>query len=194
MELYNPEEQRLNSFWNSFQQLFLDLYGSPIATIAAIQGHALAAGAMLAMACDYRIMSEPDTKFYPTIGLNETKFGIVAPSWMGQLLIQTIGFRHAEQALSLGTTFSPTEALHIGLIDRVVPADNILNVSQAQAQEWSKMPPRARAMTKQLTRKTLIESFHQSRDDDAQFFKKYILTDAVQRGLAQYLDALKKKK
>ena len=85
-ELINPNPDRLPQFWNSLQQLYLDMYGSRLAIVAAIQGHAPAAGCFLAMACDYRIMSAGDMgdggnsdmmkKFVPTIGLNETQLGI----------------------------------------------------------------------------------------------------------------------
>ena len=86
-ELIYPNPDRLPKFWNSLQQLYLDLYGSRMAIVAAIQGHAPAAGCFLAMACDYRIMSSGDDgiaggggdmkkSFVPTIGLNETQLGI----------------------------------------------------------------------------------------------------------------------
>merc|ERR1712183_590571 len=77
-ELYKPDPNRLPEFWKSFQQLFIKLYGSRLATIAAIEGSAIAGGCMLAMSCDYRIISSNKI----TIGLNETKLGIAAPFWM----------------------------------------------------------------------------------------------------------------
>ncbi len=88
-ELISPNPDRLPKFWSSLQQLYLDLYGSRLAIVAAIHGHAPAAGCFLAMACDYRIMSAGDNgdggggadsdmkkRFVPTIGLNETQLGI----------------------------------------------------------------------------------------------------------------------
>lgn len=139
-ELVEPDKDRLPKFWNSLQQVYLDLYGSRLATIAAIQGHAPAAGCMLAMACDYRIMcaghgdDEVDgkkrRKHVPTIGLNETQLGIAAPPWMGQLMVRTIGFRMAERALALGTLFQPTDALKVGLVDEVV-SEQTADVSDA---------------------------------------------------------------
>ncbi len=81
-ELVAPDFVRLPRFWNSLQQVYIDLYGSRLATVAAIQGHAPAAGCFLAMSCDYRVMSAGDVnsdtknRHVPTIGLNETQLGI----------------------------------------------------------------------------------------------------------------------
>lgn len=79
MEMHKPDPLRLRDFWTSFQELYLTLYGSKLACIAAIEGHAPAAGCMLALSCDYRIMSQTIGHGTPTIGLNESKLGIVAP-------------------------------------------------------------------------------------------------------------------
>lgn len=91
-ELVVPDKDRLPKFWNSLQQVYIDLYGSRLATVAAIQGHAPAAGCFLAMACDYRVMSAGDTgseskkKHVPTIGLNETQLGIAGELFMSIII------------------------------------------------------------------------------------------------------------
>lgn len=119
--MHNPQEDRIVHFWTAFQQLYLDLYGSSLAICAAIEGHAPAAGCMLALSCDYRVMSATTDKMGPTIGLNETKLGIVAPTWLGFQFIDTVGPREAELGLSLGHLYSPEEALERGLVDKVCP-------------------------------------------------------------------------
>lgn len=123
-ELIAPDPDRLPKFWNSLQQVYIDLYGSRLATVSCLHGHAPAAGCFLAMACDYRVMygggNVNGRNHVPTIGLNETQLGIAAPPWMGQLLVRTIGFRKAELALAMGTLFPSQSALEIGLVDEIV--------------------------------------------------------------------------
>lgn len=193
-ELYNPTGERLPKFWNSFQQLFLDLYGSRLAVVCAIEGHAPAAGCMIAMACDYRVMAASEEgKKHGTIGLNEAQFGILAPPWLAQLMIRTIGFRKAEEALSLGTLFSPEDALKIGLVDRVVKSDLVLDTSYEVVSQFAKMPSQARFGSKMLARKSYLDELIASRDADVSHFCNFIQNDAVQKGLGSYLDKLKQK-
>ena len=61
-----------------------------------------------------------------TIGLNETKLGIVAPFWFAETLVNTIGFRWSERHLQLGELVTPQQALKIGLVDEVVPAADVV--------------------------------------------------------------------
>jgi 3,2-trans-enoyl-CoA isomerase len=192
-ELYNPDIKRLPKFWNSFQQVFLDLYGSRLAIIGAIEGHAPAAGCMLAMACDYRIMAESQGKKSGTIGLNESQFGILAPPWLGQLMIRTIGFRKAEEALCLGTLFKPEDALKIGLVDKVVQSDIVLKTSYEVAKQFTKIPSQARFGSKMLARKPYLDELISTREADTSYFCKFIQNNAVQHGLGIYLEKLKQK-
>jgi len=195
-EMHRPDGQRLKSFWNSFQQLYLDLYGSRLATIAAISGHAPAAGCMLALSCDYRIMASAgdDPKKASTIGLNETKLGIVAPPWLAQQYVDVIGQRQAELGLSLGLLYSPDKALTIGLVDKLVPKDDVLKRSQEEAAKWSQIPPKARFASKMLGRKPRLEHLDATRQADNDFFCEFVTDDTVQNTLDAYLQSLANKK
>ena len=193
MEMYKPDEARLTDFWHSFQQLYLDLYGSRLATIAAIHGHAPAAGCMLALSCDYRIMTTSGSK-PATIGLNETKLGIVAPPWLAQQLIDTVGQRHAELGLSLGLLYKPEEALAIGLVDELAPTDKVLKRAQDESAKWAKIPPKARLASKMLARKTRLDNLVATREADNDFFRMFVTDDTVQKTVEIYLQSLANKK
>ncbi len=119
-ELYQPDSDRLPEFWKSFQQVFLDLYGSTtLTTIAALEGPSPAGGCMLALSCDYRI-ADASLASKVAIGLNESHLGIVAPPWMCQQYTDVLGHRQAELALISGRLFNPQEALKMGLVDELV--------------------------------------------------------------------------
>ncbi|CAB9514188.1 CoA delta isomerase 1, mitochondrial [Seminavis robusta] len=194
-ELHKPDEKRLTDFWHSFQQIYFDLYGSRLATIAAIAGHAPAAGCMLALSCDYRIMvSGAGSKKPSTIGLNETKLGIVAPSWLGYQYIDTIGQRQAELGLSLGLLHQPEQALAIGLVDELVPREEVLSRAQAEAVKWGKIPAKARLASKMLARKARLDHLAATRKEDNDFFRSFVTNETAQKIIDGYLQSLSKKK
>jgi 3,2-trans-enoyl-CoA isomerase len=192
-EMHKPDMKRLVMFWSSFQDLYLDLYGSRLACIAAMQGHAPAAGCMLAMSCDYRIMAATTETHRPTIGLNESKLGIVAPPWLGQQMVDTIGRRNAEISLALGTLYSPEEALKIGLVDLVVPQDQVEAKASEAALQWAKIPAQARVASKRMIRKDRLDRLKASRSQDVEHFANFVITEHVQDSLTAYLDMLAKK-
>ena len=194
-ELYKPDLDRLPEFWKSFQQLFLDLYGSKsFTTIAAIEGPAPAGGCMLALSCDYRLM---DASFnsHSNIGLNESHLGIVAPPWMCQQYIDVLGHRQAELALLSGLLFPPEYALEVGLVDELVHADdngdaNVQDAAIAKAKEFVRIPQGARAAVKQLTRGPLLDKLENDRERDADFFCEFVTSDNAQMALGRYLEAM----
>lgn len=215
-ELVAPEADRLVRFWNSLQQVYIDLYGTRLATVAAMQGHAPAAGCLLALMCDYRVMSAGDDKHVPTIGLNETKLGIACSPWMAQMMVSTIGPRKTELALALGTLFPPEQALSVGLVDDIVPHQQlelsdeglvdlfpsemkdrslnpVLQKAYAQARIYAKIPPHARVASKMVIRDEPLFKMIAKRDEDTNHFCGFVMQKSVQKNLTSYVDALKNK-
>ncbi|GAX24759.1 3,2-trans-enoyl-CoA isomerase, mitochondrial [Fistulifera solaris] len=188
-EFTQPKE-RLMEFWTAFQQLYIDLYGASQTTIACMEGSAPAAGCMLALSCDYRVMTS-NTK--AKIGLNESLLGIAAPPWLAQQMMDTVGSRVAELSLWRGTLYAPEQALAIGLVDELHenPRERALELAVA---EFQKIPRQARAASKTLTRQKRLKHFHQERQADLEHFVNFITQDAVQTQLRGYLQQLAAKK
>lgn len=189
-EMYQPTEERLKEFWSSLQTLWLQLYGSKMASVALINGHAPAGGCLLAMCCDSRIMVNGKSK----IGLNETKLGIVAPFWFKDTFVNTIGVRQSERALQLGSLFTPDEALKIGLVDRVLPdTEAATAVAESELKEFLQIPAMARYLSKMRIREAALKDLLENREKDLNTFINFGKTDAVQKGLGIYLQNLAKK-
>ncbi len=107
------------------QRTFRRFETSPKPTVAAVNGFALGGGCELAMACHIRIASE-SAKF----GQPEVKLGIV-PGYGGtQRLPRLVGKGRALQLLLTGEMIDAAEAHRIGLVNRVVPASELLDVSR----------------------------------------------------------------
>eukprot|EP00527_Entomoneis_sp_CCMP2396_P008269 CAMPEP_0198143136 /NCGR_PEP_ID=MMETSP1443-20131203/5863_1 /TAXON_ID=186043 /ORGANISM="Entomoneis sp., Strain CCMP2396" /LENGTH=299 /DNA_ID=CAMNT_0043806301 /DNA_START=46 /DNA_END=945 /DNA_ORIENTATION=+ len=195
-EMHNPEMDRLKEFWNSFQQLYLDLYGSRLPCVASLQGTAPAAGCMLALSCDYRILvANPKAK----IGLNETQLGIVPPAWLSRQMVDTIGHRKAEISMGLGTLYSPEQALEIGLVDEIIDGEDdarekVAERSMEMALAFGKILPHAWYANKRQIRGQAIAEMKQNRQQDLDNFVHFVTREQTQKNLTAYLQALAKKK
>lgn len=188
--MYKPDMSRVRIFWRTLQDCWLKLYGSPYPTAAAITGHSPAGGCLFAMCCEYRVMLP---KY--TIGLNETQLGIVAPSWFMATMRNTISARKAEMALTLGTLFKTEEALKIGMIDEIV-ADRADAIAKCEAflKKYDKIPPMARAVTKQMYRQQDIKELESNREADIELFVTAITNEKIQTSLGRYVAFLKWRK
>jgi len=189
-EMYQPEQAKLEVFWGSLQDLWIELYSCKVPTGAAIIGHSPAGGCLLAMCCDYRTMVGP--KF--TIGLNETQLGIVAPFWFKDTMVNTIGQRQTELALMLGTLFNPQQALSIGMVDQVVDnREECLAATYKIVSQLSKIPSEARHVSKMLMRQPTLDSLTSNKQKDIEYFAKFIQQPIIQKPMGMYLEALKAK-
>lgn len=189
MEMYKSDEIRMSQFWRSLQDVWFKLYGSFYPTAAAINGHSPAGGCLLALCCEYRVML-PNF----TIGLNETKLGIVAPPWFMASLRNTVSNRVAEMALTEGALFSTDEALKVGLIDEIAQ-DKTEAIAKCEKflDKFKKIPAQARGLSKQLFRNEEIKALQSRRDDDIKKFVMAASHPKVQESLGIYIESLKKK-
>jgi methylglutaconyl-CoA hydratase len=125
-------------------RLFHRIYTFPKPTIAAINGPAVAGGAGLATACDLVVMSER-----AQLGYTEVKIGFVA-ALVGVILVRAVGEKHARELLLTGKLISALEAYRMGLVNRVVPAEQVLEEALALGQEVAANAPTSLALTKEL--------------------------------------------
>jgi len=122
------------------QLVFNRLEGLPKPVVAAVNGYALGGGCELAMACHVRIASDA-AKF----GQPEVKLGLV-PGYGGtQRLPRLVGKGHALQLLLTGEVIDAAEALRIGLVNRVVPAADLLTTAADMVKQMLANAPLALA-------------------------------------------------
>jgi enoyl-CoA hydratase len=118
------------------QDIVAQLEGVPQPTIARVNGIALGGGTELALACDIRIASENSV-----FGLPEVKLGII-PGYGGtQRLPRIIGMAKAKELLFTGDQMMADEALRMGLINQVVPYDQLDAAVVRFSEKLLKLPP-----------------------------------------------------
>ena len=141
-----PAQTRRN-YKTGIQRLPLLFQSLEVPVIAAVNGHAIGAGLDLACMCDIRIASD-NAKFAESF----VKVGIIPGDGGAWLLPRVIGFSKASELALTGEPIDAAEALAIGLVSRIVPADALIAAAREIANKIAANPPHAVRMTKRLLR------------------------------------------
>jgi enoyl-CoA hydratase/carnithine racemase len=142
--LFESGGESFGIFYRAFNRLCLELYTFPKPTVAALSGHAIAGGCILALCCDYRFMAEGKKR----IGLNEIKLGVPVPHPADCILRDMLGSCVARDVMETGEFFGPEQALEIGLVDKILPLEQVLQASIEKARELGSFVPSAYAAIK----------------------------------------------
>jgi enoyl-CoA hydratase/carnithine racemase len=139
--------RRINS------DLFREIERFPAPTIAALQGWALGGGCELAMACDLRVAAESAKLGQPEVGL-----GIIPAAGATYRLPRLVGLGRARELIFTGRIIDAAEALSIGLVERVVPDDQLEDAVRELAGQIAKNSILAVRLAKQSLNQSLVAS------------------------------------
>ncbi|MGE0158544.1 MAG: enoyl-CoA hydratase/isomerase family protein [Gemmatimonadales bacterium] len=142
----------IRELWRRFYATLRAVAASEIPVCAAITGHSPAAGAVLAVFCDYRVMAEGPFK----IGMNEVQVGLVPPPPLQYALKRLTGPRAGDALLVAGALVGPAEALRVGLVDEVVALDRVVPAAIAWGERLAALPREAMLETRRLARADLV--------------------------------------
>ena len=161
---YGPDERR--NLVLSINRMVRRVYGLPCPVVAAVNGHAMAGGLVMALACDCRIAAEGAAK----LALSEVNVGIPFP--LGPMLVvEDIVAGAARRDLALfGRVYDPAAALAAGLVDEVVAPDRLLARAREKARELAGLRGYA-AIKAQLRAATLAKLDAAIAADDDPVFK-----------------------
>ncbi|HNJ98648.1 MAG TPA: crotonase/enoyl-CoA hydratase family protein, partial [Ilumatobacteraceae bacterium] len=113
--------------------MFRRLYGLPVPVVSACTGHAVAGGAFVLLASDYRVGADLPCK----IGLNEVAIGLVLPAWAITFCHERLSKRHAQRSVMLAELTGPVGAVDAGFLDEVQPEGEVLARAVAKAGEYA---------------------------------------------------------
>jgi enoyl-CoA hydratase/carnithine racemase len=127
--LFDLSPDDFATFYQAFNEACMALYTHPKPTVAAITGHAIAGGCILALCCDYRFIAQGRK----LMGLNEIKLSVPVPYLADRVLHSLITARAAREILELGEFYQAEESLELGLVDQVWPLEEVLPRSVERA-------------------------------------------------------------
>jgi Delta3-Delta2-enoyl-CoA isomerase len=147
-------------YLRKFAGLYRELFLHPRPVVAALNGHTVAGGCMLASACDVRVMVKENAR----IGLNEVGFGSSLFAGSVEMLRFWLGSRRAQDVVYGGALYTAEQALELGLTDAVVPDGALVEEASNRLSELAGKSPEAFGSIKRLLRQPIAEEMQRRED------------------------------
>jgi enoyl-CoA hydratase len=173
----------LERFLPAMQRLFRALLTFPKPAVAAVNGHAIAGGCIIAATCDHRVMADGSGH----IGVPELVVGVPFPMLPFEIVrarVSHAAFRHLVYS---GRTVLPHEAVELGLVDEIAPADGLIVRARDIAQQLARIPAVTFALTKRTFTAPLLERVSASASLDADVLAAWRHPD-VQNRIKEYVE------
>jgi len=180
MEPMNYDEGKAYGFKGS--TLFRKIETLNIPVIAAVNGFALGGGNELMLACDIVIASDKAKFGQPEVGLG------VTPGFGGtQRLPRIVGIRKAKELIFSGRIFGADEAEKIGLVNKVVAHEELMNTAKIFAQNYVKMAPIAVKYAKKAINEGIQTDIENALKIENEYFGKCFDTKDQEEGMKSFL-------
>lgn len=190
IELFGYDKDQITAFFADFGGMFLDMVTFQKPLIAAITGYSPAGGCVMAVACDYRIMAEGE-KF--TIGLNEVAVNIQISQNLIDAYAFWIGTGKAHQYILSGKLLKGQEAKEVGLVDQVVPLQEVLSTAENQMKVYLQADQEIFTNTKKKLRKHWLERLEMNPEKDLQQAAQLWWKPAIRAKMEAFVNSLQKK-
>ncbi|SLN34385.1 Carnitinyl-CoA dehydratase [Roseovarius albus] len=193
LKALNAGEMQLDNWWESddygdggFTGLTENWFlNKPV--IAAINGLAIGGGFEMALACDLLIAAD-----HVEFGLPEMPLGIVPDAGALQRLPRRLPHNIAMELFYLGRRMPAAEAAHYGLVNKVVPADQLMDAAREWAASLAWSAPLAMQSVKEVQRTIecapLEQAFHKMRNDPMPTYRKMLKSDDAAEGVAAFVE------
>ena len=178
----NEDEDYLRTSLAALTEAFGTLFQFPRPVVAAVNGHAIAGGAVLVSASDHRITAAGDHK----IGFAELRVGVPFPAWA--LEIARWGTRPAnlQEVIYFGRSYDPEGAAARGLIDEIVEPDQLMARAISTAERLASIPAVSFRLMKEALRRPVVERVRASENADL-VAKEAWASDEVREAVRAFL-------
>jgi enoyl-CoA hydratase len=168
----------VRDFLPALSTMISTVFAFPKPVVAAVNGHAIAGGCVLACAADWRVMGRAAGR----IGVTELLVGVPFPPIALEVMRFVTAPQHLSEAVYGGATFTPEEGLRRGLIDEVVDDAALLEQALAGVRRLADLSPRVFALTKQQVRRPSRERARvESERIDAEVERMWAGSDTLAR-------------
>lgn len=186
--LATADIETFDRFIRVVETLFFDLFLLKKPLVAALTGHTIAGGAIVASAADFRIAAEGKG----TIGLPEASLGVHVPRACLEAMRATVGDRALTRWALGGVPIPFEEARLLGAIDRIVPPETLLDEAVALARHLGQAPTEVYSAIKRDLRSAAYERARAVLVDGRKAFVDSWYSETGQKGIAATLARLRR--
>ncbi|HGM5062612.1 TPA: enoyl-CoA hydratase/isomerase family protein [Pseudomonas aeruginosa] len=158
--------------------------------IAAINGLALGGGCELALACDLRLMAEDD-QVERFLGQPEVLIGLIPGGGGTQMLARSLGVARALELCLEGQLLEPRQALALGLVNRLAPAEELLEAADALAQRLSRRSPQAVRLIKRSIYQAASRDWTEGMASEKAGFLSAASQGNTRRAMREYIERVR---
>jgi enoyl-CoA hydratase len=176
----------LERFIRHFSEVMLRVFTLPLPVVAAINGHAIAGGCVLALQADVRLASAGESR----IGLNEVQLGLGLPTVVLETLRSQVPASTLGPVALEGRLLGPEEAHALGLVHEVVPPAQLLAAAVLRATALAALPGPAFRQIKEAIRAPVVEAVRRSGAEDARRWVETAFSPPARGRLAEVLARL----
>jgi crotonobetainyl-CoA hydratase len=188
----NSGEMQMNNWWEDdygpggFAGI-TELWDLNKPVIAALNGLTIGGGFELALGCDLMIAAD-----HVAFALPELPLGLVPDAGAIQRLARRLPYNKAMEMFLLGERMSAQEAAGYGMVNKVVPADQLMDTARAWAGKMTQVAPLALQSVKELMRAiegdTIQQAFDTMRTADLPNYRKLLASDDAEEGVAAFVE------
>ena len=162
---------------------FGSLFEFPKPVVAAVNGHAIAGGAVLTCACDYRIMAEDSGR----IGCSELKVGVPFPTYAIEIIRFAVAPQSFQEIIYLARSYDPEDAVEKGMIDDVVEPERLMDRAIDIAQRFARIPSDTFKTMKSIIRQPTLDRIASYGPEHDAKAKKGWSSEDVQESIREFL-------
>jgi enoyl-CoA hydratase len=177
-------------FLPALARLLRRLFECPLPLVTAINGHAVAGGALMAWCGDLRVMAHGAGR----IGVPELRVGVPFPAVAVEILRFATGGRHLQELALLGRTYDPDTALQFGLVDELADQSALPARALDLAGDLARIAPESFALTKRALRQPFLDRLDREGPEQDQRATAIWQAPATHDAIRRYLATLASRK
>lgn len=178
----------VQDFVEALDAAFRGLFVCPKPVVAAMNGHAIAGGAILGFACDHRLMSGG------RIGVPEALVGVPFPPLALEIIRFAVPRQHLQPIVYFGATYEAADALAMGLVSEAVPAAELLGRAREVARQLAAIPRATFRLTKRQLREPYLRDSAHIATSSGEEIDALWAAEATHAHIRDYLDRTLRKR